>query len=146
MAEVLEQVFPMLAAGEERALIAAACAKAYAADQIIFDQGVELRAIFIIEDGAVRVEQADRGAVVPLALMEAGEFFGEVSFVDRGVTSARTVADRPTRVRVVDGALIDGMIARDREFGVRFHHSLSIILARRLRRLSGRSFADYSWG
>src|SRR4030095_3623196 len=78
---------------EEDALLAAAPVRSYTRDQLVFDQNVSLRAIFLIEEGAVRVERQDRGATIPIAILGVGEFFGEMSFVDGAPTSARDVAD-----------------------------------------------------
>ncbi len=63
---------------------------------MVFDQDVPLQAIFLIDSGSVRVERHDRGALVPLATLGPGEFFGEMSFVAGTPTSARVVADEPT--------------------------------------------------
>src|SRR5262249_22744912 len=90
---------PFLDPAEEDALLAAAPVRSLARDQLVFDQNVSLRAIFVIDEGAVRVERHDRGAMIPIAILGAGEFFGEMSFVDGTPTSARVVADEPTRLR-----------------------------------------------
>ena len=79
---------PFLDPAEESALLAAAPVQSFAHDQLVFDQNVSLRAIFLIDDGSVRVERQDRGAMIPLAMLGAGEFFGEMSFVDGTPTSA----------------------------------------------------------
>ena len=43
----------------------------------------------------MRVERKDRDQTIPLALLEAGEFFGEMSYVDGAPTSAMVIADVP---------------------------------------------------
>jgi len=117
-----------------------------AADQLVFDQNVPLRAIFLIDDGSVRVERHDRGAMVPLAVLGAGEFFGEMSFVDGTPTSARVVADEPTRLRVIDTATVDNLTKADPAFAARLYRSIAAILAERLRLASMRTYAGQSWG
>src|SRR2546430_6779826 len=107
---------PFLDPAEESALLAAAPVKSFARDQLVFDQDVSLRAIFLIDDGSVRVEREDRGAMIPLAVLGAGEFFGEMSFVDGTPTSARVVADEPTRLRVIDTATDDSLTKTDPGF------------------------------
>ena len=91
--------FRFLDPAEERALLADASVKSFERDQIVFDQNVPMRAIFFIEEGLVRVERQDRGAMVPLATLGVGDFFGEMSFVDGAATSARVVAEEPSRLR-----------------------------------------------
>ena len=98
---------PFLDPVEESALLAAAPVRSFARDQLVFDQNVALRAIFLIDDGSVRVEREDRGAMIPIAILGVGEFFGEMSFVDGTPTSARVIADEPTRLRVIDTATVD---------------------------------------
>jgi CRP-like cAMP-binding protein len=137
---------PFLDPGEESALLAAAPVKAFARDQLVFDQNVSLRAIFLIDDGSVRIERQDRGAMIPLAVLGAGEFFGEMSFVDGMPTSARVVADEPTRLRVIDAATVDDLTRTDPSFAGRLYRSIAAILAERLRLTSMRSYADQSWG
>ena len=62
--------------------------KSFDRGQVVLDQNVILRAIFLIEEGSVRVERQDRDQTIPLAILEAGEFFGEMSYVDGAPTSA----------------------------------------------------------
>ena len=124
---------PFLDPAEESALLAAAPVKSFARDQLVFDQNVSLRAIFLIDDGSVRVERQDRGAMIPIAVLGAGEFFGEMSFVDGTPTSARVIADEPTRLRVIDTATVDSLTKADPGFAARLYRSIAAILAERLR-------------
>ena len=137
---------PFLDPGEEGALLAAAPVRSLARDEIVFDQNMPLRAIFLIEDGSVRVERQDRGAMIPIAVLGAGEFFGEMSFVDGTPTSARVIADEPTRLRVIDTGTVDAMCRADPAFAGRLYRSIAAILADRLRLTSMRAYGDQSWG
>jgi CRP-like cAMP-binding protein len=137
---------PFLAAAEEDALLTAAPVRSYAPDQLVFDQNVSLRAIFLIDEGAVRVERPDRGAMIPIAILGAGEFFGEMSFVDGMPTSARVSADEPTRLIVIDTATVDALSTADPGFAGRLYRSIAAILAERLRLTSQRAYGDQSWG
>src|SRR5262245_17836379 len=137
---------PFLDPAEESALLAAAPVKSFARDQLVFDQNVSLRAIFLIDDGSVRVERHDRGAMVPLAVLGAGEFFGDMSFVDGTPTSARVVAEEPTRLRIIDTTTVDNLTKADPGFAGRLYRSIAAILAERLRLASMRTYAGQSWG
>ncbi len=99
----------------------------------MLSQDVLLQAIFFIEDGSVRVERQDRTGTALLAVLETGEFFGEMSFVDGAPTSARIVADTPTRLRIIDELTIDKFIRADPSFAGRLDRSIAAILAERLR-------------
>jgi extracellular factor (EF) 3-hydroxypalmitic acid methyl ester biosynthesis protein len=140
------QFLPFLDPAEESALLAAAPVQSFARDQLVFDQNVSLRAIFLIDDGSVRVERQDRGAMIPLTTLGPGEFFGEMSFVDGTPTSARVVADEPTRLRVIDTATVDNLATKDPTFSGRLYRSIAAILADRLRLTSMRAYGDQSWG
>jgi len=60
---------PFLDPAEESAVLATAPIKSFDRGQLVLDQNVMLRAIFLIEEGSVRVERKDRDQTVPLALL-----------------------------------------------------------------------------
>jgi CRP-like cAMP-binding protein len=124
---------PFLEPAEESAVLATAPVKSFDRGALVLDQNVQLKAIFLIEQGTVRVERRDGDQTVPLALLEAGEFFGEMSFVDGAPTSARVIADSPTRLRVIDEATVNGLVKKDPGFAGRLYRSIAAILAERLR-------------
>jgi CRP-like cAMP-binding protein len=124
---------PFLDPAEESAVLATAPAKSFERGQLVLDQNVMLRAIFLIEEGSVRVERREGDQTVPLAVLEAGEFFGEMSYVDGSPTSARVIADTPTRLRVIDEATVNNLIKKDPSFAGRLYRSIAAILAERLR-------------
>jgi len=124
---------PFLDSAEESALLVAAPTKTVDRGQLVLDQNVQLKAIFLIQEGAVRVERREGDQTVPLAVLEAGEFFGEMSFVDGEPTSARVIADARTQLRVIDEATVNGLIKKDPAFTGRLYRSIASILAERLR-------------
>ena len=63
-------------------MLAASSLRRLKSEEVVFDQGVPMRAIFMIDRGSLRVERMDNGAAIPLATMYEGELFGEMSFVD----------------------------------------------------------------
>ena len=125
-----------LRAEEEEALLSAAPRKSFERNQLVLDQGVRQRMIFLIDQGAVRIELTDEGETFPLAILGAGEFFGEMSFVDGAPTSARVVAEEPTRLRMIDEANVDKLTDSDPSFAGRLYRSIAAILVERLRRTS----------
>lgn len=136
---------PYLSPEEEGALLAAATPKSFERNQLVFDQNVSLRAIYLIEDGSVRIERQDRERSIPLAILAAGDFFGEMSFVDGAPTSAKAVADEPTRLRVIEEATVDNMVEKDPSFAGRLYRSIAAILVERLRLTSMHLSIDKSW-
>ena len=128
-----ERFLPFLEPAEESALLAAAPIRSYAAGELVLGQNVRLRALFVIDDGAVRVERQDGDHAIPLAVLGPGQFFGEMSFVDGAATSARVVANAPTQLRMIDTNIVDNLSEVDPTFGSRLYRSLAAILVERLR-------------
>lgn len=124
---------PFLEPAEESAVLSTAPVKSFDPGQVVLDQNVHMKTIFLIETGAVRVERREGAKMVPLALLEAGEFFGEMSYVDGAPTSARVIADAPTRLRLIDEATVNALMDKDSDFAGRFYRSIAAILAERLR-------------
>jgi CRP-like cAMP-binding protein len=143
---VTPRYLPFLDPAEESALLASAVVRTFARDDLVFDQNAPNRAIFFIEEGLVRVERQDRGASVPLATLGVGEYFGEMSFVDGAATSARVVAEEPSRLRIVDMETVNALSKTDPYFAARFYHSIAATLSQRLRLVSLRVHMDQSWG
>ena len=138
MATAMEaaRFFPFLEPAEESALFSNAPTKSFEPEQVIIEQNAPLRAIFLIEEGSVRVERKERGQMIPLAILSVGEIFGEMSFVDGAPTSARVVADEPARLRVIDEAMVDDLTKKDPNFAGRLYRSIAAILVERLRATS----------
>ena len=118
---------------EENALLAAAPIKMLNPGEIVVEEGINQRAIFVVDEGAVRIER-DRGkAKTVLAVLGPGQFFGEMSFIDGAPTSARVVANAPTKLRMIDMITLDNLTTVDPTFGARLYRSLAAILVERLR-------------
>ena len=106
---------------------------------------MRLRAIFVIDEGAVRVERQDRNHVVSLAVLGPGQFFGEMSFVDGAPTSARVVANGPAQLRMIDTTIVDNLSEVDPTFGSRLYRSIAAMLVERLRLTSMDLFIQKPW-
>src|SRR6187399_1512204 len=68
--------------------------KAFAEGAVIFDQGDEGDAMYLIEEGAVDIVAGSGSQRVTLASLFSGQYFGELSLLDRarGATDARARA------------------------------------------------------
>ena len=64
--------FPFLDSAEAKAMLAASSLRRLKSEEVVFDQGVPMRAIFVIERGSLRVELMDNGAAIPLATLYEG--------------------------------------------------------------------------
>jgi CRP-like cAMP-binding protein len=124
---------PFLTPAEESVLLTEAPVRSFKPGEVVLAQNLTVRAIYLIETGLVRVERQEHGERVRLAGLGAGEFFGEMSFVDAGPTSASVVAEEETRVRLIDEATVDRMTKADPSFSGRLFRSIAAILSERLR-------------
>jgi extracellular factor (EF) 3-hydroxypalmitic acid methyl ester biosynthesis protein len=136
---------PFLEPAEESALLAAAPMKEYAAGELVLERNVRLRAIFVVDEGSVRVERDDGDKVMTLAVLGPGQFFGEMSFVDGAPTSATVVANTATRLRMINTMIIDNLSEVDPSFGTRLYQSIAAILVERLRLTSMDLFIQKPW-
>jgi CRP-like cAMP-binding protein len=111
----------------------------------VLERNVRLRAIFVVDEGSVRVERDDGDKVMTLAVLGPGQFFGEMSFVDGAPTSATVVANTATRLRMINTMIIDNLSEVDPSFGTRLYRSIAAILVERLRLTSMDLFIQKPW-
>jgi len=140
-----ERFLAFLDPAEESALLAAAPVKTYAPGEVVLERNVPLRAIFVVDEGSVRVERDDGGHVITLAVLGPGQFFGEMSFVNGAPTSATVVANTATRLRMINTMIIDNLSEVDPSFGTRLYRSIAAILVERLRLTSMDLFIQKPW-
>jgi len=140
-----ERFLPFLEPAEESALLAAAPMKDYAAGELVLERNVPLRAIFVVDEGSVRVEREEGGRIMTLAVLGPGQFFGEMSFVDGAPTSATVVANTATRLRMINTLIVDNLSEVDPTFGTRLYRSIAAILVERLRLTSMDLLVQKPW-
>lgn len=101
--EELKQIAVLQALdGDARARLAAALEdKNYADGEIVFAEGAPGDSMYFIVEGRVRIEKrAQAGGAPPktLAVLEAGDYFGEMALLDQKPRSGAAVAAGPARV------------------------------------------------
>jgi len=74
----------------------------YAEGDVIFNQGDEGSALFVIEQGAVEIWYGEGKARVCLASLFAGQYFGELSLFDGSPRSATATAVKPSHLVRLD--------------------------------------------
>jgi extracellular factor (EF) 3-hydroxypalmitic acid methyl ester biosynthesis protein len=111
----------------------------YQRGAVILAEGIHhRRALYFVISGTVRVEQAQDGHGLALALLGPGEIFGEMGFVEEAPGSASVVAQDNTVIDVIDGEALQSIMASEPGLAVRFYHSIAIALMHRLRATSRR--------
>ena len=109
--------------------------KAYLAGDILFQEGDVGRACFITAEGRVEiVKTGPSGREEVLAVMEPGDFFGEMTLLDELPRSATARAVEPARLYILYKSHIDDLLKDSPRTAARLLHNLSRLLSARLRR------------
>jgi CRP-like cAMP-binding protein len=96
------------------------------AGKVLTRQGALGEEFLLIVDGSARVERDGK----PIARLETGDFFGEMSLIDGNPRSASVIAESPITLLVVDGRSFRCLL--DAVPGLR--RKISVTLCERLRR------------
>jgi CRP-like cAMP-binding protein len=126
-----EAAFPFLDDEQRRLLSDHSTARAFAAGDVILEEGAPASALHLVGSGSVAVEKAHLGGRIALAELGPGDLVGEVSFLDGSPTSASVVAH--TEVTAYEFEGLEELLAAEPALAAGFYHSLAVTLAQRLR-------------
>ncbi len=79
----------------------------YQDGQIIFEEGSHGDWIYMIESGAVEISRIVGGEKAVIAILEAGEVFGEIAFLSSVPRTATARAVGETTVGLIDRTFLD---------------------------------------
>lgn len=100
----------------------------------VFSQGDEGDEIFFVRRGSVRIMlPLEGGKRHHLATIGRGDFFGELSFLDRGVRSADVEAKVPTDLYLLSRARFNQQSRSNAAFGAQVFSRMAFAIAERLR-------------
>lgn len=127
-----------LSGDEMRILAEFAEPKTFDSGQAIFSEGDPGGAIYIVFEGRVRIEKHIPGAgQEALAILERGDFFGEMSVIDDAARSASAIAhESATTVLAISKAAIDRLLETRGATAHLFLLILCRILSTRLREIN----------
>ena len=108
----------------------------YKQHDVILKEGRLSEAIYLVRRGVVRIERAATGRDVAIAFLEAGEVFGEISFLEGVPTTGGAIAQEDVEVCVLDREELDGLLATKPGLSDRFYQSLAHNLSSRLHQTS----------
>ena len=136
IAAILKQipVFSGLSNTELRLLEKIVYLRNYHENEIIFVEGEPGAGMYIIESGKVRIclgPHSDQEHEI--ALLEEGDFFGELALIDDHPRSATAVALMPTRLVGFFRSDLISIINRSPRMGVKIQQNILKILVARLR-------------
>jgi CRP/FNR family transcriptional regulator, cyclic AMP receptor protein len=139
--EELKQIAVLQAmGGDALARLAAALeARDYADGQVVFAEGDPGDSMYFIDRGRIRIEKrtvAGSAAHKILAVLEAGDYFGEMALLDQKPRSAAAVAAGGARVLRLSKAAFDQMQRNSSAAGMSVLFAMIRTSSERIRRLS----------
>jgi CRP-like cAMP-binding protein len=102
----------------------------YAASQLVFREGDEAHAMYLVELGTVAIIKSGS---TELATVGSGGEFGELAFFDGGRRPASARARETTHVLSIPFTGLTAVLARRPSLALIFYYNASLILAKRLR-------------
>lgn len=103
----------------------------FLAGEVIFDAGEEGQAIYIIQEGQVKICRQGEPESGWIAELGAGQFFGELALLDNAPRALQALADTPCRISVMFRADLLNLLETD----ARAASKIALQLARHLGRL-----------
>lgn len=105
----------------------------YLADEIIFDEGEEGQALYLIISGRVLISRLHRGGRELVAELEPGDFFGDLALLDNAPRNAQTRALENCELAVFFRGDFLGLMETDAVIGYKIALALARHLGGRLR-------------
>ena len=105
----------------------------YQKNEILIREGASPQSLYVLQKGSVRVEKAAIGSGVAIAILEPGDIFGEMSFFEEAITSAKIVAQEEVEVLLVEQNDLYSLLVSVPGLSARFYQSLAYSLSWRLR-------------
>jgi CRP/FNR family transcriptional regulator, cyclic AMP receptor protein len=107
----------------------AGAGRAFAAGDVLFQEGDAGDALFVIQEGSVRLHKEIDGETTVIAELGAGDFLGEVPAVLGKPHTATAVATAPTRCLTVGVGALEAMVVGEAEIAVQLIRGLVARLA-----------------
>jgi CRP/FNR family transcriptional regulator, cyclic AMP receptor protein len=104
------------------------------AGKVLVREGQPLDSIFILLDGRLSVVIGGN----PVAVLQAGEIVGEISYVDGQLPVATVSALEESKLIQVRKDLLQKKTATDKKFAANLYHAIALFLSDRLRATTAR--------
>ncbi len=98
----------------------------FAAGEVIFHEGDLGTEMYLIQEGKVEILRLTGEGPQRLALLEKGDFFGEMSVLDELPRTATAAAATDARLVEINGATFDEMLRANPEIAIRIMRKLSL--------------------
>src|SRR5690348_6704882 len=103
-------------------------AKDFKAGSVLFEEGQPGDYMYVIQSGAVEIRRQVGETERVLAVLPAGEFFGEMAILNARPRSATAVVRVPSRLVVIEGRTFEARLRARPEFAMRCIMSLALRL------------------
>ncbi len=118
-------------------LFQALVVRTYAPGEILFHEGDIGRALYILESGRVELSRkSPTGDLLVLAVLEPGDYFGEMSLLDECARSATAAAMEPVKVHLLYKTELEKLIKHVPHVGAAIMMHLGMLLVARLRAMT----------
>jgi len=136
MIELLQKIplFETLAGNELEKIERICVRESHAKDTIMFFEGDPGNRCYIITKGEVRISKyIPNIGEEALAVLKAGDYFGEMALIDNFPRSAHAIANTDIEVLAISKADLDRVLIADREIGYKLLWIFTRTLSKRLR-------------
>ncbi len=136
MIELLQKIplFGTLADNELEKIERICVRESHAKDTIMFFEGDPGNRCYIITRGEVRISKyIPNIGEEALAVLKAGDYFGEMALIDNFPRSAHAIANTDIEVLAISKADLDRVLIADREIGYKLLWIFTRTLSKRLR-------------
>lgn len=126
-------IFSQLTDRELRSVGSIVHRRKYSANEQIFSQGDPGLGMYVIEKGEVEIVYCDNGTEKILAVLKAGDFFGELSLLDESPRSATAVAKTDSSIIGFFKPDLINLLDRSPKAGTKILFKLGEVIGTRLR-------------
>jgi CRP/FNR family cyclic AMP-dependent transcriptional regulator len=103
-------------------------ARDFKAGSVLFEEGQPGDFMYVIQSGSVEIRRMVGETERVLAVLPAGEFFGEMAILNARPRSATAVVREPSRLVVIEGRTFEAMLRARPEIAMRIIKSLALRL------------------
>lgn len=100
-------------------------ARPYSAGAVLFEEGDPGSRMYVLRSGRVKIAKRVGGCEVTLAILGAGDFFGEMALLEKLPRSATATVLEDARLIEVDESMFESLLTRSSEISVRLLRRLS---------------------
>jgi CRP/FNR family transcriptional regulator, cyclic AMP receptor protein len=130
------RIFDNLSDDEIKTFAAITTDAKFPTGSVIFEEGSEGKALYIVRRGTVSVAKIDSGIETELVKLVVGEHFGEMSLIEHSKTSARVKSYNEVECLVISRKDFEALMDNNVAIAAKVYKNFTLALCDRLRRTS----------